>query len=157
LEISTMSAVLNPTRAFPATDAASSTAWGLLLLRLSLGTMWIAHAMLKPLVFTFAGTAQYFESVGIPGALVLPVFSAELAIGFALLLGVYARQAALLSVPILLTVVWVHAPNGWVHIAKGGGWEYPVFLTVMSIVLYLAGDGALALQRSARFTPRAAA
>jgi putative oxidoreductase len=143
-------------RAVPAVlPATSSTAWGLALLRVALGTMWIAHAMLKPLVFSFAGTAQYFESVGIPGALVGPVFAAEIAIGAALILGLYARQAALLSLPILLTVVWVHLPNGWVHVAKGGGWEYPVFLLVSSLVLWLAGDGALALRRSARWLPDA--
>jgi putative oxidoreductase len=136
-------------------STASSTAWGLALLRLALGTMWIAHALLKPLVFSFAGTVKYFESVGIPGALVGPVFAAELAIGAALILGLYARQAALLSLPILLTVVWVHIPNGWVHVAQGGGWEYPVFLLVSSLVLWLAGDGALALRRSARFAPGA--
>jgi putative oxidoreductase len=152
-----MSAVLSAHRSAPvATAAASSTAWGLLLLRLSLGTMWIAHALLKPLVFTFAGTAQFFESVGIPGALVIPLFTFEMVAGAALLLGVYARQVALLTVPVLLTVVWVHAPNGWVHTAKGGGWEYPVFLAVMSIVLWLAGDGALALKRGAALAPSAA-
>jgi putative oxidoreductase len=147
-----MSAVLSGTPATVASATAPSPhAWGLLLLRLALGTMWIAHAMLKPLVFTFAGTAQYFQSVGLPGALVGPVFAAELAIGAALVLGVYARQAALLSLPILLTVVWVHIPNGWVHVAKGGGWEYPVFLFVSSLVVWLAGEGAWALRRSARF------
>jgi putative oxidoreductase len=153
-----MSAVLpspsSRSAALPST-AALSTAWGLTLLRLALGTMWIAHALLKPLVFTFAGTAQYFESVGIAGALVTPVFAAEVAIGAALILGVYARQAALLSLPILLTVVWVHLPNGWVHVAKGGGWEYPAFLLISSIALWLAGDGALALRRSARWVPAA--
>jgi putative oxidoreductase len=149
-----MSAVLSrsPSAAWP---ASSSTAWALTLLRAALGTMWIAHALLKPLVFTFAGTAQFFESVGIPGALVAPVFAAEIAIGTALILGLYARQAALLSLPILLTVVWVHLPNGWVFTAKGGGWEYPVFLLVNSIALWLAGDGALAMRRSARWVPDA--
>jgi putative oxidoreductase len=83
------------------------------------------------------------------------VFTAEVAIGLALILGVYARQAALLSLPILLTVVWVHLPNGWVFTAKGGGWEYPVFLLLSSIVLWLAGDGALALRSSERFVPDA--
>ena len=152
-----MSAVLSQTNlsAASSASAASSTAWGLALLRLALGTMWIAHALLKPLVFSFAGTAQYFESVGIPGALVAPVFAAELAIGAALVLGVYARQAALLSLPILLTVAWVHLPNGWLHTVQGGGWEYPVFLLVSSLVLWLAGDGALALRRSARWLPDA--
>lgn len=151
-----MSAVL-PANRFTATAAVmSATDWGLLLLRLALGTMWIAHAVLKPLVFTFAGTAQFFESLGIPGALVLPVFTLEIATGIALVFGVYARQAALLSLPIMLTVVWVHLPNGWVHTAAGGGWEYPLFLAAMSVVLWLSGDGVMALRRSARFAPRAA-
>jgi putative oxidoreductase len=155
-----VSAVLSNTAGSAAARAAArstptSAAWGLALLRVALGTMWIAHALLKPLVFTFAGTAQFFASVGIPGALVAPVFAAELAIGAALILGVYARQAALLSLPILLTVVWVHLPNGWVHVAQGGGWEYPAFLCVSSLVLWLAGDGALALRRSARCVPDA--
>ena len=149
-----MSTVLSSSaRAVPARPAVSASAWGLLLLRLSLGAMWLAHALLKPLVFTFAGTAQFFESVGIPGALVGPVFALEIATSLALLLGVYARQAALLSVPILLTVVWVHLPNGWVHTVKGGGWEYPVFLCISSLVVWLAGDGALAWRHSARFVP----
>src|ERR1041384_2926866 len=151
-----MSAVLQPSRAAVA-DAVSSTAWAALLLRAALGIRCLAPALLKPLVFTFDGTAQFFESVGIPGFFVLPVFAAEVTIGLALILGVYARQAALASMPIMLTVVWVHAPNGWLHIAKGGGWEYPLFLTAASLVLWLAGDGMLALRRSARFAPRAAA
>jgi putative oxidoreductase len=152
-----MSAVLSTTRQRAASPAAVAppAAWAPLLLRLALGTMWIAHALLKPLVFTFAGTAQFFESVGIPGVLVIPLFTIEIVSGAALLCGVYARQVALLTVPILLTVVWVHAPNGWVHTAKGGGWEYPLFLAVMSVVLWLAGDGALALKRSPRLAPRA--
>ena len=151
-----MSAVLSGAPATVAsTTAPSSTAWGLLLLRLALGSMWIAHAMLKPLVFTFAGTAQYFQSVGLPGVLVAPVFAAELAIGAALMFGIFARQAALLSLPILLTVAWVHLPNGWLHTVQGGGWEYPVFLLVSSLALWLAGDGAWALRRSARLVPAA--
>lgn len=47
----------------------------------------------------------------------------------------------------------VHFGNGWVHTSQGGGWEYPVFLTVASVALWLAGDGAFALRRSQRFVP----
>jgi putative oxidoreductase len=65
---------------------------------------------------------------------------------------VYARQVALALVPVLLGAVWVHAPNGWVFNAAGGGWEYPAFLAVASLVLWLSGDGALALRRSERLT-----
>ena len=125
------------------------------VLRLSLGTMWISHALLKLVVFTLPGTVQFFESHGLPGALVYPVVAAELAGGVAMVLGIYARQLALLLTPILLGAAWIHLPNGWVFNTPGGGWEYPVFLFVASIVAWLLGDGAFALRRSARFAPAA--
>lgn len=134
----------------------TSTALGLLLLRLSLGTMWIAHALLKLVVFGLPGTAGFFASVGLPGALAYPVFAAELLGGLALLAGAYARQVSLALTPILLVAAWVHLPNGWVHTSPGGGWEYPVFLAVMSIVHWLLGDGAYSVRRSDFLTPATA-
>ncbi len=132
----------------------SSTQLGITLLRVSLGAMWMAHALLKLLVFTLPGTAQYFVSIGFAGFLAYPVFAAELLGGIALLLGVYARQAALALVPVMAVAAWVHAPNGWVHTSVGGGWEYPVFLIVVSIALWLLGDGAAAIKRNALWVPR---
>jgi len=131
-----------------------STQLGIALLRVSLGVMWVAHALLKLLVFTLPGTAQYFASIGLPGALAYPVFAAELLGGIALLLGVYARQAALALVPVMAVAAWVHLPNGWVHTSAGGGWEYPVFLVAASIALWLLGDGAGAIKRSGWLVPR---
>lgn len=130
----------------------TSSRHGVALLRVSLGVMWIAHALLKLLVFTLPGTAQFFASVGFPGWMAYPVFAAELLGGAALLFGVYARQVSLLLVPVMAGAAWVHLPNGWVHTSLGGGWEYPVFLTVASVVLWLVGDGSFALRRSHRFT-----
>ncbi|MES2317503.1 MAG: DoxX family protein [Pseudomonadota bacterium] len=126
--------------------------YGVLLLRTSLGVMWIAHALLKLFVFTLPGTAQFFDSIGIPGLLAYPVLAAELAGGVALLLGVYARQVALALVPVMAAAASVHVGNGWVHTSAGGGWEYPGFLVLASVALWLIGDGALSVRRSARFT-----
>lgn len=125
--------------------------YGITLLRIALGTMWIAHALLKLVVFTLPGTAQYFASVGIPAVLACPVFALELLGGVALVLGIYARQVALALVPIMAVATWVHVPNGWTHTSPGGGWEYPLFLIVTSIVVWLIGDGALAVRSSKRF------
>lgn len=131
----------------------SSAAYGITLLRVSLGLMWLAHALLKLLVFTLPGTAQYFVSIGFPGWLAYPVFAAELLGGLALLLGVYARQVALALVPVMAVAAWVHLPNGWVHTSAGGGWEYPVFLIAASVALWLLGDGAAAWKRGAWLVP----
>lgn len=127
--------------------------YGIALLRVSLGVMWIAHALLKWFVFTLPGTAQFFESVGVPGFLAYPVFAMELLGGVALVSGLYARQVALALVPIMIVAAWVHFGNGWVHTSPGGGWEYPAFLIVASIGLWLIGDGAFAVRRSDRITP----
>jgi len=130
----------------------SGTPYGIALLRLGLGLMWIAHALLKLLVFTLPGTAQFFASQGLPGALAYPVFAAELLGGLAILLGLYARQVSLALLPIMLGAAWVHLPNGWVFTSAGGGWEYPLFLALASLALWLLGDGAWSLRRSTRLT-----
>ncbi|MBC3918397.1 DoxX family protein [Undibacterium sp. CY18W] len=129
-----------------------SNAYGITLLRISLGTMWIAHALLKLLVFTLPGTAQFFVSIGYPGFLAYPVFALELLGGVALVLGIYSRQVALALVPVMAVAATVHFGNGWVHTSPDGGWEYPVFLIATSVAVWLLGDGAFALRRSSRFS-----
>lgn len=61
--------------------------YGLLLLRLALGAMWISHALLKIVLFTLRGAANFFESVGLPGFLVYPVVTVEIGGGIALMCG----------------------------------------------------------------------
>lgn len=128
-----------------------------LVLRLTLGVMFIAHGLLKVIVFTVPGTVQFFQSVGLPGGLAYVTIVAELGAGALLLLGLGARWVALAMVPLLLGAAWVHVPNGWVFNAPGGGWEYPVFLAVAAVVQFLLGDGAYALsaRRALPFVARA--
>jgi putative oxidoreductase len=116
-----------------------------LLLRLSLGTMFVAHALLKLTVFTLPGTAQFFQSMGLPGVLAYAVFAAELAGGLLLIAGVGTRWVSAALVPVLLGATWAHAGNGWLFSAPNGGWEYPAFLTAATVVQALLGNGAYAL------------
>ena len=122
-----------------------TAAYAALVLRLALGVMFLAHGLLKVVVFTVPGTVQFFESVGLPGALAYVTIAAELGAGMLLIAGFATRWAALATVPLLLGAAWVHVPNGWVFSAQGGGWEYPVFLAVAAVVQFLLGDGAFAL------------
>lgn len=116
-----------------------------LLLRIALGVMFLAHGLLKVLVFTIPGTVQFFESVGLPAVLAYATIIAEIAGGVLLIAGFATRWLALGSVPLLLGAAWVHWSNGWVFSAQGGGWEYPVFLAVAALVQFLLGDGAWAM------------
>ena len=111
------------------------------LLRTGLGTMFIAHALLKYYVFTLPGTAQFFTSLGLPGALGHITFAAELAGGVMLVFGAWTRIVAFALVPILLGATWAHAGNGWLFSAANGGWEYPAFLTLAAVVVGLLGNG----------------
>lgn len=122
--------------------------YGAFLLRVSLGVMFIAHGLiLKYFTFTLAGTAQYFESIGYPAFLAYVVFAAETLGGIALVLGFQTRLVAFALVPILIGATLQHVPNGWVFSAQGGGWEYPVFLSVIAVVQGLLGSGAFALSK----------
>lgn len=132
---------------------ARNSAYAALILRLSLGVMFVAHALLKVFVFTLAGTVQFFESVGFAGWMAYPVTIAEVAGGLALIAGLYTRWVAVALVPVLLGAVIVHWPNGWVFSAEGGGWEYPAFLAAVSLVQAFLGDGAYALKLPALRKP----
>jgi len=124
------------------------------LLRVSLGLMYIAHSLvLKHFTYTLPGTVQFFESLGLPAALAYATFWAELAGGVLLLAGIGTRWVALALTPVLAGALWVHAGNGWVFSAANGGWEYPLFLIVVSFVAALLGDGRYALGSVLRNRP----
>jgi len=116
-----------------------------LVLRLSLGAMFVAHAALKYFVFTPAGTVKFFQSIGLPGPLAYATIAAELAGGILLLLGAYTRVAAFALVPILIGATWAHAGNGWLFTSPNGGWEYPAFLTLAAVAAGLIGSGRYAV------------
>jgi putative oxidoreductase len=117
-----------------------------LLLRVSLAAMFFAHAWVKIAVFTPAGSAKYFESLGLPGFVAYLTMAAEIGGGILLLLGIETRWVALLLVPLIAgTIVLVHGKAGWLFTNKDGGWEFPAFWIVGLIVLAMLGDGAAAL------------
>jgi len=123
-----------------------------LVLRVALGVMFIAHALLKYYVFTLPGTVKFFETIGLPGPLAYVTFWAELIGGTLILAGAWSRWASAALVPLLIGATWAHAGNGWLFTAANGGWEYPAFLTVATLAQALLGDGKFAY--SALFSRR---
>lgn len=121
--------------------------YGALVLRLALGVLFLAHAGLKLFVFTPAGTAQFFGSLGLPPALAYVTIVWELAGAAALILGIWPRVAAIALVPILLgAILTVHGHAGFFFDSPHGGWEFPALWIVGLVALALVGDGAYALK-----------
>ncbi len=112
------------------------------VLRTTLGVMFIAHALLKYFVFTLPGTVAFFESLGLPGPLAYVTIAAELIGGALLVAGIRTRHVALALMPFVIGATWAHAGNGWSFSVPNGGWEYPVFLTIATLVTALLGNGA---------------
>jgi putative oxidoreductase len=126
--------------------ATQSAEYAALLLRVSLGVMFLAHGLLlKVMTFGIAGTAGFFASIGYPAFFGHIVIAAEILGGIALILGVWVRPVALLFLPIMIGATWQHLGNGWVFTAPNGGWEFPAFWTVMLLVQALLGEGRFAL------------
>ncbi|MEI4235354.1 DoxX family protein [Roseovarius sp. D22-M7] len=125
----------------------TNTNYGALLTRLSLGGLLLSHGLLKVMVFTVPGTVGYFESLGLPAAAAYLTILAELGGGTAILLGLYTRLAALLSIPLLLGALWAHSGNGWLFSAEGGGWEFPLMLVVLAAAVAAQGSGPFALRK----------
>ena len=122
-----------------------NAAYAALLLRVSLGILFLAHGLMKIFAFTVPGTVQYFQSIGYPGFFAYLVILGEVGGGFLLILGAWTRVVALALVPILVGATLQHAGNGWVFSGPGGGWEFPAFWTVCLLVQALLGAGAFAL------------
>jgi putative oxidoreductase len=118
-----------------------------LLLRVTMGAMFLAHASLKIFVFTPAGTAGFFGSIGLPGWLAYIVMLMEVVGGIALIVGFMPRLVALAMIPILLGAIYaIHGAAGYYFDSATGGWEFPAFWIVGLVALALLGDGPYALR-----------
>jgi putative oxidoreductase len=122
-----------------------ASSWGLLLLRLVVGVIFVMHGWQK-LSMGFHNVAGFLGSVHIPlpttAAVVLTIV--ELLGGIALILGLGTRfAAALLAIDMIVALIKVHASHGF--FISNGGVEFPLLLLIANINLVLSGAGALAL------------
>lgn len=124
-----------------------SSDYGHLVLRVALGVTLLAHGLLKVFGFSVPGTVEFFGSLGLPPVAAYLTIFGEIAGGIAIMIGLYTRLAAFLSVPILAGAAWVHWDNGWVFSNAGGGWEFPVLLVAMAIGVGLMGDGPHSMKK----------
>lgn len=123
----------------------------LLILRITLAMVFIAHGLQKLLEQGVAGTASGFAEMGVPFAsIVAPlVIALEIGGGVLLALGLGTRMiGALLAVDMLVALTLVHAGSGF--FSADGGWEYVFVLAAVSVALAVAGPGRFAIDAAIR-------
>ncbi len=125
--------------------------YGALLLRISMGVLFILHGVyLKAFVFGMAGAGKFFATLGLPEWFAWVVMLYETLGGLALIFGIYTRWVAIfLGIHLLFAAYLGHWANGWNFSAKGGGYEYPVFWAIGCFTLALIGSGAHAMKPDA--------
>ncbi|MCJ1675488.1 DoxX family protein [Rathayibacter sp. VKM Ac-2929] len=124
----------------------SSPSVALLVLRLAVGAVFLAHGAQKVFVYGFAGTSGSFAQMGVPLADIAGplVGLLELLGGLALLVGVATRFAALaLAFDMLVATFLVHLPFG--IFAADGGYELPLALIGGALALTIAGAGRISV------------
>jgi putative oxidoreductase len=125
--------------------------WGIMLVRLMTGLVFAAHGYQK-FAAGLSSTVAFFEKVSVPfpSIMALVIAILELGGGILLILGLATRVlGCLFAIEMLVVTSWVEIPRGgW------GASELPRMLLVASVLLLLAGPGALALDRlwGARWT-----
>lgn len=120
--------------------------WGIALLRVVTGAIFLMHGQQKLFEFGIGGVTGMMTGLGVPapGLMALVVTFVELLGGIALILGAFTRIAAVLvAIDVLVAFFLVHLPNGF--FATNGGVELVLLLATAGITLAATGPGALAL------------
>lgn len=119
--------------------------YGITLLRVIVGVVFIMHGGQKLFVWGLSGVAGAFGQMGLPAPTLMAVLAtaAEFLGGILLVVGLLTRLAALpLAVTMLVALFVAHLSGGFF---APDGFEYVLVLFVASISLALLGPGALAV------------
>ena len=119
---------------------------GLLIARIILGVVLIAHGWQKFNEWTIAGTTEAFTGMGVPAAgIAAPIAaSVELVGGILILIGLVTRiAAALVALQMVGAGIWGgHFGSG--ILIDGNGWELVMVMAAVAVILLAAGPGQYA-------------
>ncbi|WP_051910353.1 DoxX family protein [Lysinibacillus sp. BF-4] len=104
---------------------------GLLIARILLGVIFFLHGLAK-FQGGISGTAEFFGSIGLPGALAYIVAIIELVGGILIILGLFTKVISLLFIVVMLGAI------GTVKLEAGflDGFELELTLISLSIAMY---------------------
>ena len=128
---------------------ASLESYGITILRVVLGFIFVMHAYYAAFRYGIRGTIEFQRSLGLP----LPEIGVWYVIlahgvgGALLILGIVTRWAALANLPIMAGAFFlVHLRQGF-FMSREGGYEYVLLVLATTLALVFLGPGALDLRR----------
>lgn len=127
------------------TQANARAQYGITLLRVIVGLVFVMHGGQKLFVMGIDGVGGFFGQIGIPFAYAsaLLVTAVELLGGALLIAGLFTRFVTpLLAATMVGAIATVHGSKGFF---LPEGYEFALTLLVSSAALFLTGSGALAL------------
>ena len=122
---------------------------GLLLLRLALGGILLFHGIFK-LTHGVEWIKQPLGTLGLPGFLAYGTYVAEVVAPVLLMLGLWARVAALVvAFDMLMAIALVLRPRIFAINEMGGGWaiELEALILVVALALSIEGPGRYVVGR----------
>ncbi len=129
-----------------AREIAKFQGWGIAVLRVVTGTIFLTHGVQKLFIHDLGDVADSFARFGspLPFAVAAVVGVAELACGVALVLGLGTRWASVpLALGMLVDILLIHGPKGFS--VQQGGYEYALLRLATTAALIFAGPGRVAL------------
>ncbi len=124
--------------------------WGVTILRVAVGIVFVAHGGQKLFVLGFGNVAGFMGKIGIPAPMLAAIIVTlvEFLGGLALILGSFTRwAAALLAIDMLVAIPAVHLKAGFFLPA---GFEFALTLFAANLALLLLGAGEASVDRVLR-------
>ena len=131
---------------FTSTFKSPTESAGLLIARIILGIVLIAHGWQKFNEWTIAGTTEAFTGMGVPAAIIAAPIAAtvELIGGILILIGLVARiAAALVALQMFGAGIWGGHFGSGIMVAENG-WELVMVIAAVAVILLAAGPGQYA-------------
>jgi len=116
---------------------------GLLVMRLALGVIMIAHGWQK-IADHMHGITGMMHQLGLPPFMAYLVVAAEFGGGILVLVGFLTRLAAFaIFIDMLVAILKVHLPHGL--FSSNGGFEFPLTCGAIAFALIFSGAGPIAI------------